>query len=128
MTTNFKWQSQSRAEAKRLRDNLRKRIDRLESAKVKVRSQGWCEVQSHDGWDGKQYRHMHYCRERATQVHHMIGGHGKRAHGPSLLAEHKQHVCDRCHLFITGDIGGKKLKLIQFGDLPMWNDRYLRVA
>lgn len=108
----------TRAEAKKLRDSLRKRIDRLESAKVRVRSGGRCEVRLIDG--GR-------CGFGASEVHHMIGG-GQRAKGPSLLADHKQHVCASCHLWITGDIGGKKLKLIQFGDLPRWDDRYWRCA
>lgn len=108
----------TRAEAKQLRDSLRKRIERIECEKVKSRSKGRCEVRLKDG---------DRCMRTATQIHHLIYGRGKRGVGPSLLSEHQQHVCQICHLWITGDIGGKKLKLIQFGDLPRFNDRYIRV-
>jgi hypothetical protein len=107
---------QTRAEAKRLRDRLKARIDRLENAKVRKRSEGRCEVVVIG--EGR-------CHRRATEVHHLISGNGKRAVGPSLLMEHKQHVCagiGGCHPKITEH----KLKLIQFDSLPMWNDRYLR--
>ena len=63
------------------------------------------------------------CLRVATQVHHMIGGRGKRGRGISALAEHKQAVCDVCHEEITGGIGGKKLMRIG-GDVPLWTDFY----
>ncbi len=101
-------------------------LDRAESLKVQERSYGRCEVvvvySAPSGTVLTQIR----CTRRATQVHHMIGGRGKRGVGISALSEHKQHVCDRCHLDITGDIGGKKLQRI--GEpVPAWTDTYRRI-
>lgn len=101
---------------------VRPSVDRAESLKVQKRSGGRCEVVVWDGhtWSGQ-------CRRRATQVHHMIGGRGKRGVGLSALSEHKQHVCDTCHLHITGDIGGRKLIRVG-GAVPVWTDTYRRTA
>lgn len=96
--------------------------DIAENAAVRGRSGGQCEVREIVRDSIVPYR----CTERATQVHHMIGGRGRRGVGISALKEHKQAVCDSCHLDITGDIGGKRLKRI--GDvLPHWTDYYERV-
>lgn len=100
-------------------------LDRRESAKVRERSGGRCEVCVQVGvveWAGA---YAWRCMQLATQVHHMIGGRGQRGVGISALADHKQHVCDQCHRDITGDIGGKKL--IRVGGLmPHWTDWYRR--
>jgi len=95
-------------------------LDRKESRAVKLRSDGQCEVVFSDT-GGR-------CSRRATEVHHMLGR-GREA-GPWMKPEYKQHVCagpTGHHLMITGDIGGKRLKLVQEGDVPLWTDRYERV-
>lgn len=96
-------------------------LDRTESAQVKIRSGGQCEVR----WFGETGRIEYRCQHVATQVHHMIGGHGRRARGLSVYATAKQHVCDACHLAITGDLGGKKLRRIG-GPVPHYQDVYER--
>ena len=94
-------------------------IDRVESAKVSIRSEGRCEVVT------IHVSRWLRCRREGTQVHHMIGGNGKRGRGLSGWADHKQHVCDTCHLGITGDIGGKTLVRVG-GTVPHWTDTYMR--
>ena len=111
--------TRKRLQTKRQADRAR---DKAENVKVVTRSGGRCEVRE---VVFRGYLPLR-CPFWATQVHHMIGGHGKRARGISGLAEHKQHVCDRCHLDITGDIGGKKLKRIG-GVVPLWTDPYERM-
>lgn len=104
------------------------KVERVENAKVKARSGGRCEVVVADrrtGWGGGIC--VYPCVNTATQVHHMIGGRGRRGVGISALAEHKQDVCDQCHLDITGDIGGKRLILQEAGPVPVWTDSYRRV-
>jgi len=106
-------------QTKAMRDALRKRIDKSENLKVKARSEGRCEIaERHHTGAGPRYR----CYAVATEVHHMISGRGSRARGPSLLAEHKQHACHRCHQAITE----KKLQRVG-GEAPHWSDSYVRV-
>jgi hypothetical protein len=97
-------------------------LDTRESAKVRARSAGQCEVIEVDSAGLRPVR----CSRQATEVHHLIGGNGKRGIGISALAIHKQHICHSCHLWITGDLGGKKLKRLG-GDVPLWTDPYQRV-
>lgn len=66
--------------------------DEKESAKVRVRSGGRCEVTI----AGKR------CPRRAFQVHHHKGGNGVRGRGDSALAKHKTHCCTDHHTQITG--------------------------
>lgn len=77
-------------------------IDRAENAKVKARSEGRCEV-----WEvirlGSSTAH-HPCRRRASHVHHLISGIGRRNRGDSIKAAHKLHVCDKCHGEIHGHV------------------------
>lgn len=103
---------------KAVRTKKRLATDEDESAKVKVRSGGRCEVV----WFGRKARTVKRCDKFAAQLHHMIGGWGKRARGKSILAEHKQHVCNDCHPLITGHV----LRRIG-GDVPLWTDEYERV-
>ncbi len=103
-------------QTKAMRDALRKRIDRLENAKVRERSEGRCEIA--ERYNGPRYK----CYAVATEVHHMISGRGSRARGPSLLADHKQHACHACHRLITE----KKLRRVG-GEAPHWSDYYVRV-
>ena len=73
------------ARAKRRMD--RERIDRQETAKAKARSGGRCE-----GDCGGER-----CGRAAVEVHHVLGGNGRRARGDSALAANKLHLCRACH-------------------------------
>ena len=98
-------------------------LDRAESAKVRERSDGRCEIVERIGAGPNTYR----CPWLPVHVHHMIGGSGKRARNESCLAIHKQHVCQSCHDDITGRVGGKKLRRLG-GEVPLWTDCYERVS
>ena len=102
-----------RALDKQDRDRLTMTTDAEESKKVKQRSGGQCEIVI-DG-EGR-------CLRKGFQVHHMLGGWGRRARGRSALAEHKQHACSECHDFITKHL----LRLNVQGSLPSWTDVYTR--
>lgn len=85
------------------RRKARKSVDEKESAKVKVRSGGLCEVFVLDAsvrWSGWSHR----CTRTASHVHHMMGGNGVRGRGASARAENKLHVCDRCHRAIHAHV------------------------
>lgn len=111
-------------ERKQKRQQL-KADDEAENKKVRQRSGGRCEVihlyslaaiKSHPA-DADEA--IARCNRRACQIHHMIGGWGRRARGDSRLAEHKQHVCARCHAAITGH------ELKRIGEvMPLWTDYY----
>jgi hypothetical protein len=78
------------------------KIDRDENAKVKARSGGRCEVlvvltDVRSGGLGR-------CPLRASHVHHLISGIGRRNRGVSIEAAHKLHVCERCHAEIHGHV------------------------
>jgi hypothetical protein len=102
--------------AKADRAKTREGLDAAESAAVKVRSGGRCEVVSFGA-----RRLLERCKRRAFHVHHMLGGIGVRARGKSALAIHKQHVCSDCHSDITGHV----LRRVG-GDVPLWTDEYER--
>lgn len=108
------------------RKTARARLDKAESAKVKARSGGRCEVveisRTHHGYA----TYFDPCQRRAVHVHHMMGGIGTRGRGKSALATHKQHVCEPCHRDITGDVGGRRLERVG-GPVPLWTDHYRRV-
>jgi hypothetical protein len=72
-------------------------ISKAENAKVKQRSGGQCEV-IEVGTTLKR------CPLRASHVHHLIGGSGKRNVGKSITAACKLHVCERCHELIHGHV------------------------
>lgn len=85
--------------------------DREENAKVRQRSGGMCEVfvmlaQPIDTPDGPLVARR--CHHRAFEIHHLIGGSGRRNKGKSILATHKLHVCNSglngCHRLITDRI------------------------
>ena len=99
--------------------------DRAESAQVRQRSGGRCEVRElvRAGLSTGIFP----CIHTAVHVHHMIGGRGKRGIDISALAIHKQHVCTDCHRSIGGVVGGKRLILIPSGPLPVYTDYYRRV-
>lgn len=72
--------------------SARESRDERESAKVRVRSGGQCEVVMSSGkLAGPR------CPRRALHVHHILGGIGVRGRGLSALASHKMHTCTRCH-------------------------------
>lgn len=73
-------------------------FDTRESAKVKLRSGGLCEVQeeSRKSWVR--------CGRHAMHVHHLLGGIGVRGVGESALASQKVHVCAVCHRLIHNHI------------------------
>lgn len=93
--------------------------DEAENQKVRARSKGQCEIRE---VVRAGFAMAVPCAHRACQIHHMIGGWGKRARGKSTLAEHKQHCCATCHREITGHV----LKRIG-GVTPLWTDTYERV-
>jgi ribosomal protein L31 len=89
-------------------------LDLAESRRVKKRSDGQCEVVFADTGDR--------CPRRATDIHHMRK---PRQWFPG--AGYKQHVCATCHHGITGDIGGRRLEVVQDGSVARFTDRYRRV-
>ena len=98
---------------RRRRKAQRDTLDRRESEKVKLRSGGRCEA-----WVVGQGR----CKARATEVHHLLGGRGRRGRGHSVAALHKQNLCGSHHRQITAHA------LVIWpvpGELPAWNDPYL---
>lgn len=121
-------QKGERGPRRRTRAQIDAAVDRAESVKVRTRSGGQCEVRYPYGIRSQAdpLAYTLRCMHLATQIHHMIGGRGKRGRGLSALAEHKQAVCDRCHLDITGDLGGKRLRRIG-GVVPLWTDCYERI-
>lgn len=75
-------------------------VDRRESANVKARSFGRCEVIVRICG-----RLVARClRPAAPGNHHLIGGSGKRNRGRSILAEHRLATCARCHRDITDHV------------------------
>ena len=57
--------------------------ERQENISVTARSGGRCEVVL----DGRR------CRKAGREIHHLLGGHGRRGRGDSVLATHKVHTC-----------------------------------
>ena len=79
------------------------KIDRDENAKVKARS-GWrCEVLVILTYIGAR-ESIGRCPLRASHVHHLISGIGRRNRGVSIEARSKLHVCERCHAEIHGHV------------------------
>ena len=73
--------------------------DKAENAKVKARSGGKCEVVE-EYWLCFSIRHRG-CSARASEIHHLKGGSGRRNRGDSIKAAWKLHVCRRCHEAVT---------------------------
>ncbi len=69
--------------AKSKRQAIQRLIDERESALVRRRSRGVCELPG--------------CREKAEHVHHLLGGNGRRGRGESAQASHKVHICSEDH-------------------------------
>ena len=71
-------------EQRRARQRARERV---ENATVRRRSGGRCEVVLGD----------QRCRKAGREMHHLLGGHGRRGRGESVLATHKVHACAHHH-------------------------------
>ena len=84
------------------RRKARAAIDKSESAKVKSRSGGRCEVRElvRVGLSTGIFR----CDRKALHVHHRLGGIGVRGRGKSALSEWKLAVCRICHSEIHSHI------------------------
>lgn len=78
--------------------SARQSVDRRESAKVKVRSGGRCEViEAHpNSWSQLSFS-LKRCQRAAIHVHHLLSGRGVRARGASALQDNKLAVCGLCH-------------------------------
>ena len=97
--------------------------DRAESAKVRKRSGGICEIRIMDVV--AVGAHQHYfrpvpCSARASHVHHLLSGIGVRGRGESAKADRKLHLCLRHHQ----EIHAKRLVLVPSGPLPVYTDCY----
>lgn len=114
------WKPRPRALDKQDRDAKRAALDEHENKEVRIRSEGRCEVIV-DGGRLAEKR----CRRRAFHIHHMVSGWGRRARGPSLLAQHKQHVCAQCHDLITRHL---LARIFSESMLGYWTDHYRRVS
>jgi hypothetical protein len=71
-----------------------KKRDERESAKVRRRSKGICEVTIR----------RRRCTKRAYEVHHHLGGWKLRGRGESALAKRKTHCCLEHHTQIERNI------------------------
>jgi hypothetical protein len=109
MTATFNPQPKPRPRALDKQDRVKRKqsVEARENATVKARSTGQCEVREvvtfRDaplGWTPVTYP----CCRRASQIHHFLGGSGRRGIGESAKAENKLHVCDKCHDEITRHI------------------------
>ena len=69
--------------ARQARRACRQARERRENTTVRARSGGRCEVVL----DGRR------CRKAGREVHHLLGGHGRRGRGDSVRATHKVHTC-----------------------------------
>ena len=79
--------------------------ERVENATVKARSGGRCEAWERFAGhfiDGRPNDLR--CVRRAVHIHHLISGVGRRNVRESVLAEHKLHLCPRCHQDIHGHV------------------------
>lgn len=100
--------------------HARASLDEQESAKVRIRSQGRCEV-----WEQLELKRGAIavrCKRRAVHVHHLLPGNGTRARGESAKSIRKLHTCTDCH----SAIHNKVLVRIS-GGVPQWTDRYRRL-
>ena len=85
------------------------RVDKAESAKVRTRSGGRCEVIEESHGVGRETGAHYWSRMRCSRYaapgnHHLRGGSGVRNRGASILSEHRIDVCQRCHDEITGNV------------------------
>lgn len=101
--------------------------ERKQNLIVKNRSEGQCEarfvtVSLSAGTPVLSAQSERRCPRRATEIHHMRK---PRAAHPEAYT--KQHLCKACHAGVTGEVGGKRLRLWQQGLDPAWTDRYVKI-
>lgn len=82
---------------KKDRAKRKESIEERENRKVKARSKGQCEVRERYSDSIVPYR----CMRAAREIHHFLGGMGRRGIKESALAENKLHVCSIDHKLIT---------------------------
>jgi len=91
--------------AKRERASDLARIDKAESAKVRVRSGGRCEmVELFPNFIGRLSAELRCTHRAALGNHHLRSGSGRRNRGTSILAEYRLAVCLLHHEEITGHV------------------------
>jgi hypothetical protein len=93
------------------RQKAKQSVEDRENSIVKTRSGGRCEVatvsiEPHIGASGTIYQKpaSSRCVRRASEIHHLLSGMGRRGVKESALAQNKQHVCGVCHDLITRHI------------------------
>ena len=96
-----------RALEKLARQRQKQSVEDRENARVKARSNGQCEVREQftsRGFAEPSISSTRRCHRRASEVHHILGGSGRRGVGESAKAENKLHLCGPCHDLITRHI------------------------
>jgi len=97
-----------RALEKQARKRAKQSVEDRENKRVRERSKGQCEVRHIYNWMDLSLRHgstrCSPCQRRASEIHHMLGGSGRRGVGESAKAENKLHLCGPCHDLITRHI------------------------
>lgn len=95
----FHPQPKPRPEKLEKADRLRTRvsIDEKESAKVRERSGGRCEIEVNRYDKFGLWASSARCSRRGLHVHHKLGGFGVRGRGDSAKAINKLHLCNACH-------------------------------
>lgn len=92
-----------RAILKEKRVKVKQDIEDEQNAIVKARSGGRCEVRERAVRD--EHAETKRCKRDAREVHHCLGGIGRRGVRESALAQNKLHVCagfeGSCHDLIT---------------------------
>jgi hypothetical protein len=110
MTATFNPQPKPRPRALDKQDRVKRKqsVEDRENAIVKARSTGQCEARGqlmfHAQMSELTPLPRKRCARRASQIHHLLGGSGRRGVGESAKAENKLHVCDKCHDEITRHI------------------------
>ncbi len=96
--------SRPRALEKADRVKRKKSVDDAETAKVKARSGGQCEMRE-AVLNAKAFALVgKRCVRRASETHHLLGGTGRRGVKESALAKNKLHLCGICHDLVTRHI------------------------
>ena len=93
-----------RALDKKDRATRKQNIEDREDKKVKTRSQGQCEARVAYIAVGTDLVVARRCVRRAGEIHHLLGGIGRRGVKESALAQNKLHLCGICHDLVTRHI------------------------
>lgn len=93
-----------RALEKQDRTKRKKATDDKETAKVKKRSGGQCELKEVVLLTEGPKAYYKRCVRRASETHHLLGGTGRRGVKESALAKNKLHLCGICHDLVTRHI------------------------